>query len=393
MRTRFPLALLASALLGGCAGEAPARPPAAEFLVSAGDSTYWVRPAGSVLRMRGSPILVARLDGRFHEVYVTDDERAYEDATFIGQRVWRRDLVRGDSVLVFEDTLAPAIARRWVGENAGARLLAPGDPHPEDPVASVIVEVSVVAVHGAYLSLEYHADVESESDRPWHTTRRSVVDLRSGRPVSVGELFGAAAARQAIRDGRRSYLDAVDSIANSADARAAALAMSLGAFSFDPASFTIGGDAGSPTVAFFVPGRGEGEAGDLAIPLPELPVAAPPWWADVRLGLPLAEVEGPGEHWEHGGYAVNAEYDADGVGLTLRDAGDRTWSIGRVQAPVHHILWLDAPPLDSASRRGLRRAFDDAVFYDETMQTASYGPRRQRRPRCTAAWRAGTPRA
>lgn len=389
MRTWYLAAILGLAPLLGCAGEPAARPPAAEFLVSAGDSTYWVRPASSGLRLRGSPILIARFDDRFHEVYVTDDERLYEDATFIGQRVWRRDLVRGDSVLVFEDTLAPSLARRWAAEHAGARLLAPSDPLPEEPVASATVEVAVIAVHGSYVSLEYHADVEPAHGQPWHTTRRGVVDLRSGRPVSLADLFGGATAGRLVTTARRSYLSALDSIARSGDERAAALARTLDSFTFDASSFTLGGDAAAPTVGFFVPGQGEGEAGDVAIPLPELPVPAPVWWSEVGPGLPAPRDEAPADRWEHGGYVVTAEYHGDEAQLSLRDPDDRRWAVGLVQAPVHQILWLDAQAVDSAARSGLRRAFDEAVFYDEMMRTASHRPGTTGRPRCSFARRAG----
>jgi acyl-CoA hydrolase len=373
MSPAFPLAILGLALLGACRAGEPAQPPAAEFLVSAGDSTYWVRPASNGLRLRGSPLLLARFDGRFHEVYVTEDERAYEDATFIGQRVWRRDLVRGDSVLVFEDTLAPSMARRWVADNPDARLLPAGEPHPEEPAAAASVEVAVVAVHGSYISLEYHADVESGTEDPWHTTRRMVVDLRSGRQVSVADLFGAEAAQRVVTAARRSYVAALDSISGSSDDRAAVLARALDDFSFDPASFTLGGDGGQPTVAFHVPGRGEGEAGDLAIPLPELPVPAPGWWADIRPALPASSDDAAEERWEHAGFAVTAEDHGEIAALALH-AGNRSWGIGAVQLPVHQILWLDTPAIDSVARRGLRRAFDEAVFYDETMRTAAHDP-------------------
>lgn len=372
MRARpFFGATLVAAFVLGCSDASRARPPAAEFLVAAGDSTYWVRPALNGLYLRGSPILLARIDGRFHEVYVTDDERLYEDATFIGQRVWRRDLVRGDSLLVFEDTLAPAMARRWAADHADARLLDRAESSAEEPLASATVEVAVIAVHGPYLSLEYHADVESEHEKAWHTTRRSVVDLRSGRQVSLAELFGSPGARSASMEARRSYLAMVDSLVQSGDERAASFAGSLDAFAFDSSSFTLGGDATAPRVTFFVPGRGDGDAGDVAIPLPELPLPTPPWWAAIQPGLPAGRGGAPAERWDHRGYAISAEYSDETARLTLTDSDDRTWTIGAVQAPVHHILWLDDPRPDSATRQGLNRAFDEAVFYDETMRTAS----------------------
>jgi hypothetical protein len=72
------------------------------------------------VRVRGAPLELARVDGRFYELYVVDDDRSYEEAVFVGQRIFRRDLITGDSLLVYEDTIVPRLAARY------ARL------HPED---------------------------------------------------------------------------------------------------------------------------------------------------------------------------------------------------------------------------------------------------------------------
>jgi hypothetical protein len=380
--------LLATCLLAhlatGCAEPPRVAPPAAEFLIAAGDSTYWVRSVEDGLRLRGSPILLATFGGRFYEVYVTDDDRSYEDAVFVGQRVWRRDLVRGDSVLVFEDTLVPRLSRRWAAEHPDARLLEPAEPESPEPVAAATAEVTVIAVHGPYLSYEYHADVESDDVRPWHTTRRGVVDLRSGRQVTVGDLFGRDVARRALGAAQRQFRDAVDSLGRARRGRAAELARSIRRLELDAASFAIEGDAGAPAVAFFVPGRGEGAAGDVAIPVAPVAVPVPAWWADVRHTLPEDTGELPVDRWTHGGVVVTAEEEADDrAHVTLADAR-RVWPVGDVQAPVHHILWLDSPAVDSATRRGLTRAFNEAVFYDETTRTAAHdAPAVPPRPRCT----------
>ena len=101
MRQPTKVALAALTLcLWACGPGAP--PPSSEFLVSAGDSTYWVRTDTTGVRVRGSPILLARYGGQFYEVYVTDDDQSFADATFVGQRIYRRNLINGDSTLVFE---------------------------------------------------------------------------------------------------------------------------------------------------------------------------------------------------------------------------------------------------------------------------------------------------
>ena len=65
--------------VSGCRVERPAVPaPRAEFLVAAGDSTYWVRASAEGIRRRGSAIMLARYDGDFYEIYTTDDDRSFE---------------------------------------------------------------------------------------------------------------------------------------------------------------------------------------------------------------------------------------------------------------------------------------------------------------------------
>lgn len=393
MPTRLTRLLLAglALLLPGCRDGSAVRPPGAEFIVAAGDSTYWARPTATGYRLRGSPILLARIGGRFHEVYVTDDDRSYEDATFIGQRLWRRDLVRGDSVLVFEDTLVPRISRQWAADHQDARLLEPTEEEAQDPAATATVDLVVIDVHGPYLSFEYHADVEPEGGRPWHMTRRGVVDLRNGRPVTVAELFGQGAATRAIATARGAYDATLDSIRSSRDQDAEPIARSLRGYGFDPASFTLAGDASAPRVEFFVPGRGEGEAGDIAIPLDPIPMPAPSWWREVQPGLPRPDEDAASEAWERDSFTVVAEYREDGARLSVVDRARRRWTVGTVQAPIGHLHWLDTPPLDSASRRGLRRAFDEAAYYDDAVRTAALADARRLRGMISAPSRSGCP--
>src|SRR5688500_5885275 len=153
-------ALAAVILLVVCACGPRTPPPSTEFLVSAGDSTYWVRTDTTGVRVRGSPILLARYGGQFYEVYVTDADRSFTDAMFVGQRIHRRELVTGDSTLVFEDSVVPAMARSYAGAHPGARRLGPDDEGADDPGTSTTAEVTILDVHGPYLSYDHHVDVE-----------------------------------------------------------------------------------------------------------------------------------------------------------------------------------------------------------------------------------------
>src|SRR6185437_5629646 len=64
-------------------------PPSAEFLVSGGDSTYWVATGSPVNHVRGAPLLLARYGGRFFELYVADEDLSYNDALLLGERLYR----------------------------------------------------------------------------------------------------------------------------------------------------------------------------------------------------------------------------------------------------------------------------------------------------------------
>lgn len=372
-------ALAAVTLLVACACGPSTPPPSAEFLVSAGDSTYWVRTDTTGVRVRGSPILLARYGGQFYEVYVTDDDRSFTDAMFVGQRIYRRDLVSGDSTLVFQDSIVPGMARSYASANPGARRLRPDEEGADDPGTSTTAEVTVLDVHGPYLSYDYHVDVEGNSGPSWHSTRRGVLDLRTGTPATLAVLFGDATAVRVARQARVAYLAAIDSIFRSDSHGARLVAAALRSYAFDEASFAITDLAGAPAVAFYVPGKSSGTAGGVTLPLPPIAVSDVHWWRDdVRASLPHVRADSMLERWSRAPLEVAARYDTAFGGtyaaLTLRDiARRREWPVARVQAPVHHIHWLDRPALDSIARHGLARAFNEAAFYDENVRTAAWG--------------------
>src|SRR5687768_15595024 len=77
-RAALAVAAAAAVIVAGC--RAREAPPAAEFVVTAGDSSFWMRSGPGVaggVSLRRAPILLARVDGRFHELYVTDEEQAF----------------------------------------------------------------------------------------------------------------------------------------------------------------------------------------------------------------------------------------------------------------------------------------------------------------------------
>src|SRR2546423_10391849 len=92
--------LVLAAITVGCALPPPP-PPAAEFLVSAGDQTYWVRSDNSGLRVRGSPLILARTGGPYYELFVGEIDRSFPKALLSGEPGFRRGPSAPPSTLSF----------------------------------------------------------------------------------------------------------------------------------------------------------------------------------------------------------------------------------------------------------------------------------------------------
>lgn len=359
------LAAVVAALTACRPARRAAEPPRGEFLVATDDSTFWVTSGPAGVRARGLPIQLARYDGRFYEVYAMDDDRSFEDALLVGQRLYRRDLESGDSVLVFEDTTVPRIAREYARDNPDARPLAPDEDGAEDPGTVATAEIDILDVHGPYLSFQYLADVQLPSGDSWHSTRQGVVDLRAARPVGLRQLFGQATARRIVAEGRSAYGSIADSVRLASGTRARRAARALRHFRFDETSFALTAVGGEPAVAFVAPARTV-TPDVVPLPLPPIRASGVRWWKDVRSTLP-AEDDGVVARWHGHGYDVVARGDStDSLSqLVIVDSTRREWSIGTISSPARRIFWLDSPPVTAAQRRALDGAFEEASLYDD----------------------------
>jgi hypothetical protein len=327
--------------------------------------------------MHGAPLFLASYGGRFYEIFVADDDRSYDNALLVGQRLYRRDLVDGDSVMLFADTIVPRIANAYALAHPRERPLDPDEDVRENPQTRATAEFDVLDVHGPYLSFQYHADVAEPGLIAWHTTRHGVLDLRSGHAVRIADLFDDTVASRVLREGRREFLAAVDSLrerGGAGDSRARRAADALGRFHFDDRSFALAALDTAAAVEFAPTGRGSEESEGLP---PLAPVAAgdAPWWRELRASLPSSEGSGAIDRWRRStiqaGYDVVAKYDTLGetARIILSDGDRREWPVASVAAPVQRIFWLDRAPIDSLQRRGLVRAFSEASLYDETTRT------------------------
>lgn len=372
LRRLFPAVLLAA-----CTAHGPATTPAprAEFLLVSGDSTYWVTSGPDGLRVRGSPIVLAEYGGRFHELYVADDDHSYYDALLVGQLVFSRDLISGDSTSVFTDTLVDRLAHAYEASHPDEDPLGPDDPVADRPSVVATSDVTLLDVHGPFLSLEYHADTRTRPHPGYHATWRSVVDLRTAQPARLDELLGPAAAARTIAEGRRSYQAVLDEARAGERALGDVVSLVLSEVSFDSTSFELSDIHGGPAVAFAgrIAGRRDGQG---ALPLPAIPVDSQPWWALVRPGLPTTR-DSASARWERPGYTVAARIDAvDSVAnVTLLDSAARhTFVVAQVHTPLRRIYWLDRPPIDSTTRVALNRAFNEAALYDDNVRVAVRRP-------------------
>jgi hypothetical protein len=266
--------------------------------------------------------------------------------------------------------MVAAMAESYEQAHPEARRLTPDEEVGEEPATTATAEVSVLGVHGPFLSVEYHADTSGASDDAWHMTRHVVIDLRTGKQVTLADVLGAGEAATVLTRARNLYRETVDSIRRDRRPAARRATQSLGRFRFDPNSFSLTAPNGTLMIAFSAPGQGAGGEG-FVLPMRPIPVGAPPWWNDARVALPTSTRERE-EHWSRGAYMVKAVYDTSArpVQLALVDSAGHEFQVGGIAAPVHRIYWIDRPPLDRTQRSALSRAFDEAAQYDAAARAA-----------------------
>src|SRR4029079_14019158 len=164
--------LVIAALAGACTLPPPT-PPTAEFLVSAGDQTYWVRSDNGGLRIRGSPLILARTGGRYYEIFVTEIDRSFPRALLSGERVFRRELASGDSALIYDDTTIVKMAEQYHRQHPSAPLLGPDDDPEDDVDVTAVGETDILNVLGPYVALEHRLSVERPDDHDQDDTTRA----------------------------------------------------------------------------------------------------------------------------------------------------------------------------------------------------------------------------
>lgn len=369
--------LLLFAFVGAVACERvdpPPPAPPAEFLVAAGDSVFWIRSDADGIRVRGAPMLLTMVGGRVAELYVADEDLSFYDAIYVGQRLFKRDLVNGDSVQLFADTLMRALARGYASANPEELPLGEEEVGSEDPRIVASAEIVVLDVMGPWASYEYRTDVDVIGRPSSFGLRRGVLDLRTGVPTTLEALLGREASRRVAADGQRQWHELRDSTlaAAAGTPEAEVLQADYGRLSFDARSFGLSAEDRQPFVQFTLVQRGA-LAPTEATSLGPIAVEPPAWWPGVADAYPQADV--PGERrWPRGDYTVVAR-PAPGpvprVAFALRDAGGQEWPLGFVPAPVQRLIWLEDSSVVAGTREALQRAFDEAALYGDETRVAS----------------------
>ncbi len=259
---------------------------------------------------------------------------------------------------------SPATRTIYAKAHPDESPLAKDDDAADHPRITVTADVDVLGVHGPYVSYEYRTDMDVTGEREnadRHTARRGVLDLRTGKPVTVAALFGADAAARAEHDAGAEWKLARDSLLALHDRRSRRAQRVMSSFEFDATSFSITAREGRPRIVYAVPGvASRGSLSALELPPRDVPAAT--WWHALHDELPA----GPDSllSWKHGAVELRAALNADGdaARLVLRDVNRRDWSVGTVGAPVWRVLWLDAA-VKPADRKALNKAFNDASMY------------------------------
>jgi len=377
--------------------EPPPPAPAAEFIVAAADSVFWIRSDADGIRVRGAPMVLAQVGGRFAELYITEDDHSFYDAVYIGQRLYKRDLVNGDSMPLVSDTLMQLLARSYAAANPDEQPLAPAEQGSENPRTIGSAEIRVLDVMGPWVSYEYRTDVDVIGRPSSHGLRRGVVDLRTGVPSTLDALFGSTAARSIAANGEQQWRAMRDSVLVAAGADEAPRAQ-YDRLAFDARSFTLMVHDRAPRVRFTVAQSGAAQPAP-ALQLFPVAVEDPAWWEGIRDGYP-ERGEGEEQQWIHADYTLVARPaggDRPRVAFALRDAGGQEWRLGFVPAPVLRVMWLDDTVIAPGTRDALVSTFNDAALYaDDTrivqrtprasdrshrLHLAGYSPRSQQTPR------------
>ena len=346
--------------------------PAAEFLVVSDDSTAWVRTSADTVVVKRAPMLLATLDGRLIEIYVAEDPVAFSEATFLVTRVFRRDLVSGDSTQVFADSTVLREALAYVQEHPVDEQL--DDDEPAAPGArSLEASITPMEVVGSTLGLEVHVD-RAVGELGTHDTYRATVDMHNGLRLRLADVVPTAGAAATVQQARQSLTAAVVLAGRRDGPVGKAASRALAALTFDSLSFTLTRVGDSLAAQFLAHDEQViDEARDThRFSLEPVVVPTPSWWSSARSTLPRP-LSDSSARVELGTLALDVAYDSKEVALIAARTTAGPRPVTRMRGPVRRVISIGDAMIQPAGqwRGALERAFSESGYYSDQVRAAS----------------------
>ncbi|MCC7054791.1 MAG: hypothetical protein IT355_16085 [Gemmatimonadaceae bacterium] len=368
----------------GCRPALPATPMAeAEFLVVTDDSTAWVRAGRDTVQVLRAPMLVAELAGRLVEIYVAEDPIDFEEASFLVTRVYRRDLVSGDSALVFADSTVLREAMAWVAAHPGAERLDSEEELPPDEGRALESSITPLEVVGPVMGLEVHVD-RTVGELGTHDTYRATVDLATGRRLALGDLVPHRAAADAMVTARQHIGSAVSLATKQGGAVGRAAGAAIGALLMDSLSFSLVRRNDSLAAQFLLHDEQvideEHDAHRYALEPVTLPATG--WWPGAVGTLPR-EGDDSTLAFAIGTLALTVHADREDMAMVTADTRRGPRPVLAMRGPVRRLILVADSLIAPAGqwRRALQRAFSESGYYSDQVRAASL----RNRARPTAA--------
>ena len=366
-------AISLAALVSSCGPRArEGARPEAEFLLVSDDSTAWVHSSADTVIVQRAPLLLATLTGRLIEIYVAEDPINFDDASFLISRVFRRDLVSGDSALVFADSSVLREAMAYVRAHPAAERLDADDPVP-DGARSFESSITPLDVVGNTLGVEVHLD-RTVGELGTHDSYRATVDLPTAKRLSLAELITASAADSVIADAHRNITAAITLAVLREGTIGKAAGRAIASLGFDPLSFTLARDGDSLTAKFLVHNEQVIDEGHDTHRYALEPIAlpAPSWWAAARRTLPH-EILDSASRFDVGPVALDLRYDSQDVAQVVTRTTTGTRSVTRMRGPVRRAIAVGDSLISPTGkwRQALERAFSESGYYSDQVRAAS----------------------
>lgn len=394
---RFSALFCAVLVLTSCDRAASGIPasnaPAGEWLIAAGDSTWWVASGRDGISVRSAPVVLTRDGTTLYEITVVEDITDYEDAEFIAERLVAREVAGRDTVVLFADNAVREARSAWATAHPGDAPIDLSEEEAPEPESSASELVEVVDVHGPWVSWAHALDIDIV-DVPGHvhTRARGVSHVATGARAAVRDLFDGAEALRVEQDGRQRFNALLAGVRSANDPRAERAKASLTTFAFNAFGFSLRDSARVPAVLFHLAGTGtEGEALELEVP-PVVVRDQPSWWRDVLPTLGVWSNDSTTVEWRDGTLRIVGVADSARrfIALSLLDTdapansrGGEQWPLLTVPLPAFQVISLRAPALSAAQRASLEALFSDARGDD--LLASRTVPRRPQSIRPTAA--------